>query len=141
MAKRGIATISVQYRFAPAAKFPAQLNDVRQALEFVLADRERFPIDASRVLWMGGSAGAHLALLAGMEESERYTSRLIVNVAGPTDLRSFKSLPSGDRTLKRYVSRDSTGLLSDLLGTEDRDAEIYAQASPICTCEPAGRAW
>ncbi len=49
MAKRGIASISIEYRFAPAAKFPAQLNDVRKALDYVIADRERFPIDTSRV--------------------------------------------------------------------------------------------
>lgn len=131
MAKQGIATASVQYRLAPAAKFPAQTDDVRNALNFVLADPDRFRVDPRRILWMGGSAGGHLALLVGLEKSETYTTRLIVNVAGPTDLRTFKSLPSGDDALKKHVSRDSSELLIDLLGSADRTADIYREASPI----------
>lgn len=131
MAKQGIATASVQYRLAPAAKFPAQTDDVRNALNFVLADPQRFRADPRRILWMGGSAGGHLALLVGLEKSEAYTTRLIVNVAGPTDLRTFQSLPSGDDALKKHVSRDSSELLIDLLGSADRTADIYREASPI----------
>ena len=131
MAGMGVATASVQYRFAPEAKFPAQLEDIRSALKFVLADSGKFRADAKRVLWMGGSAGGHLALLAGLEPSQNHTTKLIVNVAGPTDLRTFKSLPSGDAVLKTYVSRNSSELLEDLLGTSDRKAAIYATASPV----------
>lgn len=131
MAAQGIATASVQYRFAPTAKFPAQLNDVRSAVQFVVKDQARFKVDRSRIIWMGGSAGGHLSLLAGLEKSELYTTRLIINVAGPTDLRTFKSLPTGDAVLKQYVTRDSSELLADLLGTPDRTADIYRTASPV----------
>lgn len=131
MAGKGVATVSVQYRFAPDSKFPAQLEDIRSALQFVLADRTRFPVDPKRVMWMGGSAGGHLALLAGFEKRDGFESRLIVNVAGPADLRTFKSLPSGDAVLKKYVTRDSSELLADLLGSADRTAEIYRIASPV----------
>ncbi len=127
----GVATASVQYRFAPDARFPSQLDDVRSALRFLLADAARFKVDPKRILWMGGSAGGHLALLAGLEKNDAYTTRLIINVAGPTDLRTFKSLPSGDDVLKKFATRDSSELLEDLLGTADRSAEVYAKASPI----------
>ncbi len=138
MAAMGVATASVQYRFAPEAKFPAQLDDIRSALKFTLANPERFHADAQRVLWMGGSAGGHLALLAGLERSEQHTTRLIINVAGPTDLRTFKSLPAGDEVLKKYVTRDSSELLEDLLGTADRTAGIYAEASPVTHLRAGG---
>lgn len=131
MAAMGVATASIQYRFAPLSKFPSQLNDVRAALQFLLADSARFHVDPQRILWMGGSAGGHLALLAGLEKNDRYTSRLIINVAGPTDLRNFKSLPSGDELLKKFSTRNSSELLEDLLGTADRSAQVYQQASPI----------
>ncbi len=138
MAGKGIATVSVQYRLAPGAQFPAQLEDIRNALKFVLADRTRFPVDPKHVMWMGGSAGGHLALLAGFEKGAGFESRLIVNVAGPADLRTFKSLPSGDAVLKKYVTRDSSELLADLLGTADRTAEIYRIASPVEHLRPDG---
>lgn len=131
MARIGVATAAVQYRFAPQSKFPAPLDDVKAALKFLLDDPEQFKLDPQRVMWMGGSAGGHLALLAGLQEDDSYKTRLILNVAGPTDLRTFESLESGDAVLKQYVGRDSSELLEDLLGTTDRTADIYRQASPI----------
>ncbi len=53
MAAQGIATASVQYRFAPDAKFPAQLNDVRSAVQYVVKDQARFKVDSKRIIWMG----------------------------------------------------------------------------------------
>jgi acetyl esterase/lipase len=138
MAGKGVATVSVQYRFAPAAKFPAQLHDIRNALKFVLADTSRFRIDPMRIMWMGGSAGGHLALLAGFEKNDAFETRLIVNVAGPTDMRTFRSMPSGDVVLKKYVTRDSSELIADLLGTDDRTADIYREASPVEHVRPDG---
>ncbi|MBI1324141.1 alpha/beta fold hydrolase [bacterium] len=138
MAGKGVATVSVQYRLAPDAKFPVQLEDIRNALQFVLTDRKRFPVDPKRVMWLGGSAGGHLALLAGFEKRDDFETRLIVNVAGPADLRTFKSLPSGDANLKKYVTRDSSELLADLLGTADRTADIYRIASPVEHLRPGG---
>jgi len=131
LARQGIASAAVQYRLAPHARFPAQQNDLRNALKFVLASPQQFPVDPHRILWMGGSAGGHLVLLAGLEKSDTHTTRLIINVAGPTDLRTFRSLPAGDAALKKHVSRDSAELLEDLLGTADRTSEIYRTASPV----------
>ncbi len=131
LAEKGIATVAVQYRFAPEAKFPAQLEDIQNAAKFVVEHNERFRIDPKRVIWMGGSAGGHLSLLAGFAKSDLYTTRLIINVAGPTDLRNFKSLATGDDALKQVTGRDSSGIIEDLLGTADRNAEIYQQASPV----------
>jgi len=138
MAGKGVATVSVQYRLSTEAQFPAPIEDIRKALNFVLADHARFPVDPKRVMWMGGSAGGHLALLAGFEKRTGFESRLIVNVAGPADLRTFKSLPSGDAILKKYVTRDSSELVADLLGTADRSAEIYRIASPVENLRPDG---
>lgn len=131
MAKAGIATAAIQYRLAPQSTFPAPLQDLRQALKHVLASPDEFHIDPQRVIWMGGSAGGHLVLLAGLEKSDTYRTRLIINVAGPTDLRTFQSLPAGDAALKKFVTRDSSELLADLLGSADRTAPIYRDASPI----------
>ncbi len=131
MAGQGIASASVQYRLAPQATFPAPLDDIKAALEFLLADSSQFKIDASRIIWFGGSAGGHLALLVGLEDRPNYRTRLILNGAGPTDLRTFRSLPTGDDVLKRFVTRNSSELLEDFLGTPDRKADVFKRASPI----------
>ncbi len=131
LATGGFATASVQYRLTPKHKFPAQLDDVISAIQFLAANKQKYRIDPDRVGLLGGSAGGHLSLLAGFTPGEGYKVRAIVNVCGPTDLRNFKSTEAGDTVLKAGAKRDSSGLLEDLLGTADRKADIYARASPI----------
>lgn len=131
MAKGGIATLSVQYRFAPKAKFPAQLDDVFAALNFVLADKEKYHVDPQRIGWLGGSAGGHLALLAGFTPAEHYKSLLIANVAGPTNMKTFQSKASGDKALTGAVGRNSLELIEDLLGSKNKDDAVYRSASPV----------
>src|SRR5262249_6319608 len=63
-ARRGIATISISYRLAPAHRFPAALDDVRRGLRHVRAHAREFDVDPDRLVLMGLSAGAHLAMLA-----------------------------------------------------------------------------
>ena len=64
LARRGIATVSISYRLAPAHRFPAPLDDVRRGLRHVRAHAAELGIDPGRLALMGLSAGAHLALLA-----------------------------------------------------------------------------
>src|SRR5262245_34711469 len=63
-AKRGIATVSISYRLAPAHPFPAALDDVRRGLRWVRAHAAELDIDPDRLALVGLSAGAHLAVLA-----------------------------------------------------------------------------
>lgn len=131
VAQLGFASASVQYRFAPKHKFPAQLDDVTAAITFLATNKAKYHIDPARVGLMGGSAGGHLSLLTGFTPSKAYTVRAIVNVCGPTDFRTFASTAAGDAVLKAGTTRDSAGILEDLLGTADRKAAVYATASPI----------
>jgi acetyl esterase/lipase len=136
----GFASASVQYRFAPKDRFPAQLDDITAAVRFLAENRERFRIDPDRVGFIGGSAGAHLALLAAYSDIKGCTVKAVVNMAGPTDLRSFASAPTGDAALKSALKRNSAELLEDLLGTSDRKAEVYATASPVTRIRKVGPA-
>lgn len=140
MAALGYATASVQYRFAPKHTFPAPLDDVNNAIKFLVDGREKYRVDPARVGLLGGSAGGHLSLLAGLPEHKDWKVLAIVNVAGPTDLRVFQSTKAGDAALKGAVTRDSSELLADLLGTPDRKADVYATASPVTLVRKGGPA-
>src|SRR3989454_5172001 len=59
LARRGIATISLSYRLAPAHRFPAPLDDVRHGLRWVRAHAGELGIDPERLALLGLSAGAH----------------------------------------------------------------------------------
>ncbi len=139
-AKFGFASATVQYRFAPKHRFPAQLDDVTAAIRFMADAKKRFRIDPERIGLMGGSAGGHLSLLAGFTDIPGCKILAVVNVAGPTDLRTFQSDASGDAALKGALKRDSAGLLEDLLGSKDREAKVYATASPVVQIRKGGPA-
>jgi acetyl esterase/lipase len=62
LAERGFAVATVDYRLSGEALFPAPLDDVRAAVEWV-----RSEMDGSQVFLWGESAGAHLALLAALD--------------------------------------------------------------------------
>lgn len=64
----GVVVVSVDYRLAPEAPFPAGLEDCYTALTWLVNNAESFRIDPTRVVTCGVSAGAGLcaalALLA-----------------------------------------------------------------------------
>jgi len=72
LAARGFIVASVEYCLSGAAKFPAQLNDARQAVHWLKTHAAEFGGDGKRIAVSGASAGAHLAALLAL--------------AGPDDL-------------------------------------------------------
>jgi acetyl esterase/lipase len=63
---QGYAVATVQYRLAKVAPAPAAVEDVRCALRYLGMRAGEFKIDTQRIVVTGGSAGGHLALMAGM---------------------------------------------------------------------------
>jgi len=63
----GFAFASINYRLVPAATVEQQAEDVAAALAWVRHNAGRLGIDASRVVLMGHSAGAHLVALVGTD--------------------------------------------------------------------------
>jgi acetyl esterase/lipase len=63
--KRGFAVASLNYRLSGEARFPAQIQDVKAAIRWLRAHAADFSLDPTRIAVWGGSAGGHLASLAG----------------------------------------------------------------------------
>ena len=64
----GYVTVSVGYRFAPAFKWPSQVEDAKTAIRFLRAHAKEFNIDPNRIGVMGESAGGYLALMLGFTD-------------------------------------------------------------------------
>jgi len=60
----GIARFSINYRLAPAYKYPASSDDVDTAIRWVKSHAADYNIDPARLVLMGDSAGGHLVALA-----------------------------------------------------------------------------
>ncbi len=63
--ERGYAVVSVNYRLAQEAMFPAQIYDAKAAVRWVRANAAKFRFDPERVAAAGISAGTTFAALLG----------------------------------------------------------------------------
>lgn len=64
LAERGFVVAAMEYRESDIAPFPAQVEDVCNALKFVPSIAENFHIDTERIFLMGNSSGGHIAMMA-----------------------------------------------------------------------------
>ena len=64
--KAGFAVANIEYRLTPQAKAPAAVEDARCALIYIIKNAKELNVDVNKIVIMGGSAGAHLALMAGL---------------------------------------------------------------------------
>lgn len=71
LAHQGYVTVSIDYRLAGEALFPAQIHDVKTAVRWLRAHATELVIDPSRIGVWGISAGGHLAGLLGTSSGIR----------------------------------------------------------------------
>jgi len=69
-ATEGYAVVAINYRLAPRYKFPAQLEDLNHALNWIDAKSDEYGFDPNNVAGYGYSAGAHLICLLGTTQME-----------------------------------------------------------------------
>lgn len=130
IAAQGYVVWAISYRHAPTYHFPAQIEDVRSALNFIQARAASTETDLSRVAIVGRSAGAQLAMLAAYE-STPFPIRAVVNYYGPVNLTAgYDDPPNPDPIESKSVLRDFLG------GTPQQFAAKYHQASPLNAVKP-----
>jgi acetyl esterase/lipase len=69
MAEIGWPGICVSYRFTPAHRFPAQIEDVQAAVRWLRSRAADYGVDSERIAAAGGSAGGHLVALLGTTDA------------------------------------------------------------------------
>ena len=82
----GFAWFSVNYRLAPAHRYPACLEDVETAIRWVRANAPRYHVDPRRMALLGESAGAHLVDMAAVRATEATRVAAVVSFYAPCDL-------------------------------------------------------
>jgi acetyl esterase/lipase len=120
----GYAIANVNYRLATATDnhFPAQEDDMKSVIDFLLQKSSDYHI-SQKIVLLGASAGAHMALL----QAYKYPTPKILAVVdffGPTDMTDLYNF---------YSSSPANQMLFQLLmkGTPTSNASLYVQSSPI----------
>lgn len=152
LARQGFAVASIAYRgtFKDDVRFPAAVQDVKEAIRFLRANADKYHIDREHVTLLGDSSGGHtvaMAALTGQEErfniGEHLDQSTKVNACvafyGPIDLPNLVA----DRLKERKKLRPGEGeypfeaweiFQEDFLADSER---MLADASPINYIEAA----
>ena len=116
------AIFNINYRLVSNRNlFPTQEQDVKSAVDFIVAHANEYGINKDQLVVLGASAGAHLALL----QSYKYTEpkiKAVIDFFGPTDLVTMYNHPW--HPMIPYLLQMLTGT------TPAANPEIYQQSSP-----------
>ncbi len=86
-AQKGYVTVTVSYRLSDVAHFPAAVQDVQSAVQWIREHSAEYMINPEKIALVGGSAGGHLAMMVGYaDELPGHKVQAVVNLYGPTDL-------------------------------------------------------
>lgn len=130
MASQDYTVIAIDYRHAPKYRFPAQLEDVKTALNYIQTHADKLEVDRSQIALLGRSAGAHLAMLAAYQP-DAIPVKAVVNYYGPVNLtKGYYDPPFPDPINTRNVLENFLG------GTPEELPELYQKASPINYVKP-----
>jgi acetyl esterase/lipase len=66
LAEQGYVTAAIEYRLAPAVRWPGPLLDCKRAVRWLRANHGQFGLDPERIVIAGGSAGGHLAAMVAL---------------------------------------------------------------------------
>jgi acetyl esterase/lipase len=130
-AKLGYVTATVSYRFLKEAPYPACVEDIIDARDFLYQNGEKYNYDPDRICLIGGSAGSHLAMLAAFGWKKqgvvkdslastvpKHKIKAVVEIYGPTDFTT------------EYARNHPT--ISGFMAHAYQEApQLYVEASPI----------
>lgn len=122
----GLAVATVDYRFSGEARWPAQGDDVAEALRFLRAHADVLRIDPDRVGVAGESAGGHLAAMAALTGTGPTAVQAAAVLYGVTDLRDFDGVEQA--TAEERQQTPETLLMGAL---PDDAPEAWDAASPL----------
>ena len=140
-AERGYLCASIEYRLSGEAKFPAQIEDVKEAIRFLRAKAKEFHLDPERIGVWGQSAGGHLAALLGtsgeVKELEgaggwrKFSSRVqaVVDWNGPTDFLEPVQM-------KHWAERKDDAFVKLVGGTPEANKDKAVRANPATYATP-----
>ncbi len=111
LARRGWAAWNVEYRrLGNGGGVPETLDDVSAAIDFLAT----LPVDTSRVVTIGHSAGGHLAAWAATRDNPRVAVTGVVSQAGVLDLARAAELNLSNGVVNRFLGGQPTSLASPI---------------------------
>lgn len=134
LAECGIVVAMVQLRECDIALFPAQIEDMHRAANYIIQNAQRLHADPARLFVAGHSSGGHIALMTAFSKAngkwgpetvgmKDYEIKGVIAQAAPSDL-----ILCHKEELPPWMEKRPT---AELLGVDDFDenSELAKQAS------------
>ena len=86
LTKAGFTWFTINYRLAPAHRWPACAEDVERAIRWVKANAGQYKADPKRIALVGESAGGHLVSYVGVRGAGETSVAAVVPFYAPHDL-------------------------------------------------------
>ena len=86
---------SVNYRLAPQYPFPAAVEDVQRAIQYVKSHAKQYKVDPQRIALVGESAGGYLVSYIGAIDRPQDRVAAIVSFYGPHNVAGLVSGSGG----------------------------------------------
>ncbi len=125
LAQGGYAVATLDYRLAPRFKYPAPVEDVRDALAWLKAHADSLGVDPGRFALLGRSAGGQIALQAAYVDPDPAVKGVVAFYA-PADMVFGYSLPTNPLILNSRLLME--GYLG---GPEPMSHAAYLASSPV----------
>jgi alpha-L-fucosidase 2 len=124
LTQAGFAWFTINYRLAPDHVYPAAVDDLVQAVNFVKAHARGYRVDTKRLALIGESAGGHLVALVGARDGRKLGIAAVVPFYAPADMTEL----TGARTPR--ANEAVFGFLG-LKGPGPEADRLLREASPI----------
>ncbi len=138
LAKEGYVAVTVDYRLAPKAPFPAAVYDVKAAVRYLRANAGKLGINPEKIAAMGGSAGGTLALFLGVSGNVPEFEGDGGNAAQSSRVQAVVSFYGASDFTKSYgKSVDAAEVLPLYLGGDLEHARsLHIRSSPLYWVTP-----
>ena len=130
LAKSGWVCVGIDYRLGKKHRFPAEIDDVKLALAWVVEHIGEYGGDPSFIAVSGGSAGGHLASLAALDPESSPLIKACVPIYGVYDFTDHLDI-RGYARMRPFLERMVMPM------KQADDPEFWHQMSPIFRVDPA----
>jgi glycerophosphoryl diester phosphodiesterase len=121
----GIAVVNMNYSLVFRHPFPAAVDDIKLAIDYLAYKASEWHIDPNRICILGKSSGAHLALLYAYSRHDKRV-KAVIDCQGPTDLT--------DNTITNGILNVN---VTAMLGPYSSNTALWQSASPLTYLDDA----
>jgi pectinesterase len=127
LAQQGLVAVTIDYREAVDAPYPAAVDDARTAINWIKDHAEEYHVKPKEIAALGESFGGYVAAMLGVvsDLSDAPSARAVALIQAPVDLLNYKPTARDPYDAFPYV------YLAYLGFPQDQRPDLWKQASPL----------